>query len=585
MVLRRCFVPLLLAGAMACSAAAAAAPMTLAQADTGAAEADVVTVEPVPAAEPPPPAPITDASAPEEALERLLADARASMPEACEAEERTALLRVLCTDTLRVGIRGNYPLFATLQDDDRVGYDTDVGRALADWLGVTHEWVYVRAATRISTLAEGGADVVVATMGHNTRRDPQARFIRPHYYRSQTIVVGPKGTEVGGFEDLYGRSVCTTIGNYANSNIVSHNVALMLFEYASRLPEALEDGSCRLAAHDDSFFASFLADPEFSDDFDVKFGFDPVPWGMAVANEDAEDLAHALELISQIMHRDGEFLAIAEKHGIFTEFLEQQQALWRTPVCAAIGALKDPACVAPALNATAEPTAFADQVTAVTEFMKRTIGVAPALPMLMSQPAWELFQAGIINSLVLVIGALAATLVLALVVGVMAGSRYRVLRIPAWFVIVTLQSSPVVLTLVVASAVATALFTYSAAVALGAAIVALGLMNGCNAGQAIGEAMDSLRAEGRTERVFSAAVGRSLTQILSFLVNAAKGTPIASITGAPELLSALTDITSFAAGRVTTYTLVLVFYVAVVMVVVWACNRVRTRLANSSAFA
>ena len=116
-------------------------------------------------------------------------------------------------------------LFATLQDDDRVGYDTDVGRALADWLGVDHEWAYVRAATRISTLAEGGADVVVATMGHNTRRDAQARFIRPHYYRSQTIVVGPKASEVGGFEDLYGRSVCTTIGNYANSNIVSHYVA------------------------------------------------------------------------------------------------------------------------------------------------------------------------------------------------------------------------------------------------------------------------------------------------------------------------------------------------------------------------
>ena len=102
---------------------------------------------------------------------------------------------------------------------------TYAARALADWLGVDHEWAYVRAATRISTLAEGGADVVVATMGHNTRRDAQARFIRPHYYRSQTIVVGPKASEVGGFEDLYGRSVCTTIGNYANSNIVSHYVA------------------------------------------------------------------------------------------------------------------------------------------------------------------------------------------------------------------------------------------------------------------------------------------------------------------------------------------------------------------------
>jgi ABC-type amino acid transport system permease subunit len=116
--------------------------------------------------------------------------------------------------------------------------------------------------------------------------------------------------------------------------------------------------------------------------------------------------------------------------------------------------------------------------------------------------------------------------------------------------------------------------------ALGSAIVALGLMNGCNAGQAIGEAADSLRREGTyrpglTLPLFTAAVGRSITQILSFLVNAAKGTPIASFTGTPELLSALTDITSFAAGQATTYTLVLLFYVGVVVAVVWACNWIR----------
>jgi ABC-type amino acid transport system permease subunit len=150
-------------------------------------------------------------------------------------------------------------------------------------------------------------------------------------------------------------------------------------------------------------------------------------------------------------------------------------------------------------------------------------------------------------------------------------------------VAVTLQSSPVVLTLVIAASIAHALFSYSTEVALGAAIVALGLMNGSNAGQAIGEAADSLRASGGYARgltlaLFAAAVGRSATQLLSFLVNAAKGTPIASVTGAPELLSALTDITSFASGRAETYTLVLLFYTGVVALVVWGCERVARRL-------
>lgn len=93
----------------------------------------------------------------------------------------------------------------------------------------------------------------------------------------------------------------------------------------------------------------------------------------------------------------------------------------------------------------------------------------------------------------------------------------------------------------------------------------------------------SLRRDGDARRglswpLYAAALRRSLTQLLSFLVNAVKGTPIASFTGAPELLSALTDITSFAAGRTTTYTLVLVFYIAVVVGVVRACERVRARV-------
>ena len=148
---------------------------------------------------------------------------------------------------------------------------------------------------------------------------------------------------------------------------------------------------------------------------------------------------------------------------------------------------------------------------------------------------------------------------------------------------VVLQSSPVVLTLVIAAAVAHAILPYSSSVALGAAIVALGLMNGSNAGQAIAEAMHTLRTERgsasiRTRTLFGRAVGRSATQIVSFLINAAKGTPIASFIGAPELLSALTDITAFASGRASTYSLLLVFYVVVVMIVVWLCGKLRALL-------
>lgn len=529
-----------------------------------------------------------DQASPDAALAHVLGEARASLPGVCADPARDGLIRILCAGEIRVGVRNNYPLFATSEGDARSGYDIDVARAIAARLGVRPVWMPVRAATRIAALAEGDADLVIATMGHNTQRDAQARFIRPHYYQSETIVVGPREMSVHGQSDLSGRSICVTVGNYANANLVSQGARLMLFDDASRLPRGLRDETCLLAAQDDSFFASYLADPAFAARFEPKFGFDPVPWGMAVPKAGSERLAGTLELVSQIMLRDGEFLTLARRNGIFTSFLEEQQEQWRRPACGGLAASSDPACVLPALVAEPPPTSFAPEVERTLAWLHDRLGIVLALPMLTSEPAWQLFQEGVVNSLVLVIGTLAATLLVALAVGAASAASSLLLRGPAWVVVVTLQSSPVVLTLVIAASIAHALFAYSAAVALGAAIVALGLMNGSNAGQAIGEAAASLRAGGAypdalTPALFTAAVGRSTTQLLSFLVNAAKGTPIASVTGAPELLSALTDITSFASGRAETYTLVLLFYMAIVGLVVWACERAARRLRVAAA--
>ena len=75
--------------------------------------------------------------------------------------------------------------------------------------------------------------------------------------------------------------------------------------------------------------------------------------------------------------------------------------------------------------------------------------------------------------------------------------------------------------------------------------------------------------------IFIRGVERAAKQIEAFLINAVKGTPIASFIGTPELLNALTDISSFSSERATTYWLLLAFYTVTVMVVVWLCAGLR----------
>lgn len=530
------------------------------------------------------------AETPDGALDSLIAEARseAGMPGTCAQTDLDRLVRIYCDGQIRAGIREKYPLFGTREGTERSGYDIDVARAVAARLGVEPVFTRVKAATRIPLLEEDKIDMVVATMGHNTQRDGQVRFIRPHYYQSETVLIGPKELKVGGWQDVAGRSICVTIGNGSNAQMISHHARLMLFAEATDLPARLSDETCQLAAQDNSFFASYFLDEDFGRRFDTKFGFAPVPWGMAVARSGSDRLARALDLMSQVFHRDGTFLELGRANRIATAFLVAEHKVWARPSCNQAEGSLDHNCILPPLETAIAPTPFANDVSAFEQWVAEKTGIPLSLPMLKTAPAWSLFQSGIVNSLLLVLGALVATLAFALVLGALQSARLLPVRLAARSLTVILQSSPVVLTVVIAAALTQEFFTYSAVTAIMAAVVALGLMNGSNAGQAIAEAMQTLRveaaAEGASEtRLFGRAVGRSATQIVAFLVNAAKGTPVASFIGAPELLSSLTDITSFASGRVMTYSLLLIFYVLVVMIVVWLCGRLRRVLEEGRA--
>jgi ABC-type amino acid transport substrate-binding protein/ABC-type amino acid transport system permease subunit len=515
------------------------------------------------------------AETPDAALAALLAEAR----QEC-AQPTDRLARVLCGGKLRAGVREYYPLFGTREGTTHEGYEPDLARMIAKHLGVEVVFLRVNAASRIPMLADDRIDLTIATMGHNTQRDGQVRFIRPHYYQSESAMVAPKALKIHGWDDVATRTICVTIGNGSNAELVSHNARLMLFDEAGVLPDRLKDETCTLAAQDDSFFAFYFTDPAFADRFEQKFGFAQVPWGMAVARTGSDKLGRALDLMSQIFHRDGIFLAIARENHIGTGFLERQRAVWQKPECNTDQGSTNPACVLPALNAALKATPFAGRVTAFEDWTEHRLGLDITLPMLKTAPAFSLFLNGVANSLVLIAGALTATFAFAVAFGFALGSDFRPLRWAARLVTMTLQSSPIVLTLVIAATFAHALLPYSSAVALAASILALGLSNGSNAGQAVSEAVISLHHEGGEKgmTLFVHALGRSATSIVSFLVNAAKGTPIASFIGAPELLSALTDVTSFSSGRVTTYCLLLIFYTVVVMIVVWLCGLLRAWL-------
>ena len=504
-----------------------------------------------------------------QSVSTLVEQARTEALQRCNSTERgDRLYDILCNGVIRVGVRSDYSRFATERQGEREGFEIDVAEQIGAMLGVDVEFVDVTPVTRISALSDGQIDLVIATMGHNSTRDANARFIRPHYYSSQTVIIGPRRLEIGSWDAMSDKTVCTTVGNYANTLLVPRVARVMLFDTPARLVSNLRSGTCTFIAQDDSVLANAMADPEMAAQFERKLGFGEIPWGMAVSPQGSDRLADLLDRLSIDLHAEGVLLDIARPHLIETEYLERMQTLWQRDDCR-----QSPSkCLAPPLKAELTPSPFKAFVESAYAWAQEHLAV------FYSDVAWDLFTNGMLVSLIAVAGALIATLAMSFLFAVCLTSESRVLKWPLAVLQAVLQSSPPILILVCVATAANQLFSYSQVVALLVAILSIALMNGAFAGQAIADAWRSVEMPtGKGER-WRQAVIRSASQIEAFLTNATRGISAASFVGVADLTNALNDITSFSRNQAITYWILLIFYILVVMVVVRLSRRLRVRI-------
>lgn len=507
---------------------------------------------------------------PDEALTSLLEAAKSNC-----GPNTDLLNKVLCEKRIRIGMNPSYAGFGVNAAGQWTGYQVDIARRFAATLGVEAVFVAVSGADRIGALSSGRVDVVLASLGHTTLRDAQVTFVRPHYYASLTEIVGERDLRIVDWQQLVGRTICVTVGSYQNAGLIGHGARLMLFDGSGKLEEALLSGVCEIAAHDDSFLAGLYRKPAFDKKFDTKFRFSPVPWGAAVPKNHARDLALALSLNFQIMHRDGVLVELAQANRINDQFLKESREVWSKDSCNLSTGRLNSDCTLPPLDDILVSTPFVATVKDLESKFSQYTGIEISFPWLTTMSAWDLFKTGIVFTFVLIIGSLAATLMIACLVGRALSSRFRLLRWAIKLLVVTVQSTPFILALVIGLALATALTSYSVALGVAVCMLVAGLMNGVNAGQSISESVASIIREGVAppSGLFVEALRRSRIQLQASLVNASKAVPAASFIGAPELLSAMTDISAVSTSRVSTYIFLMLFYTAIVSAVVWLCSK------------
>jgi polar amino acid transport system substrate-binding protein len=186
------------------------------------------------------------------AVQQILDQAHTSATDCTRASE--ALVSILCAKQLRVGLRSYYPGFSVRDESNTFsGFEVDIARRIADFPGVRLVPVAVDTKTRIPLVSYGDIDLVIATMSHNVQRDGEVRFVRPHYYASQSVVVGARDSTVHDWGDLVGRTVCLPSGALANMIFIRHHIRILTFAQPEQLLDALEFNECAFVTHDNTF--------------------------------------------------------------------------------------------------------------------------------------------------------------------------------------------------------------------------------------------------------------------------------------------------------------------------------------------
>lgn len=508
----------------------------------------------------------------DKALEGLITQQKRDTQD-CQITNNT-LQKALCQGVLRIGIRTTYKGFGVQAAGELVGFEIDFARHIAKQLGVRPEFIPVTAGDRIRKLIDGDIDMILATMAHTPDRAKVVSFIRPHYYASPTAVAGLKSRDIAGLEDLEWVSICVPLGSYANITFAQARARMLIFAKPQRMFDALRFGACDLVAHDRSLILGEVTGPLAPDDmqelYEEKFSFNDIAWGMAVRHEDADTLGRALALITASTHGQGLMIDLANRHGVNAPFLGSQQDMWRGRNCFLPDGLFATHCLIDAPPIGDAPSHLAPQVNAIQQWLQQHFGIEVRLPMLSGEQGYRLFKSGIVVSIVMVIGVIAATIFFGLLFYGLEKARLMPVRVLSRTIRTLCMNAPVVLLLVFCYLIMSGFTLYSAPVAILTAVLAIGLNNGAPAAQSLIAASETL-GETATLRE-SLSIG--IVQIRACVINAAKASPVGAFIGAPELLSVLTDITSFSGERAVTFTLLAIFYILIVQAVVLASGRV-----------
>lgn len=185
------------------------------------------------------------------------------------------------------------------ENDELVGYDVEVGKAIADKLGVTAIFVEGEWDGLLAGLDAGRYDIMVNGVGVTPERQEKYDFSTPYAYNRTAVIVRGDYDEINSMEDLNGKNTANTISSTYAEQAEAYGATVTGVDDLNQTIELLLAGRIDATLNAEVVFADYQnAHPEanikiaaFSDDVEQ----------VAIPVRKSADTATLLEAINQAL--------------------------------------------------------------------------------------------------------------------------------------------------------------------------------------------------------------------------------------------------------------------------------------------
>ncbi|HZH57711.1 transporter substrate-binding domain-containing protein [Yanghanlia caeni] len=139
----------------------------------------------------------------------LLTGAFLAIAPAVQAEDDLARIRE--AGEIRIGTEGTYAPFTFHDSDGLTGFDVEIGRAIAERLGVKARFVEGKWDGLIAGLDAGRYDAVMNQVSITEARQQKYDFSDPYIASAAVLIVRTDNDEIKSFDDLEGKRSANTL--------------------------------------------------------------------------------------------------------------------------------------------------------------------------------------------------------------------------------------------------------------------------------------------------------------------------------------------------------------------------------------